>query len=263
MESHERGGTITRQARQVSSTGFYHIVFRGVNRCHLFEEDQDYQKMVDLMEIIRSDLGIEVHAYCLMSNHVHLLVREKSPRDIVLAMSKLLGPYANWFNKKYDRSGALIANRYKSKCVENDAYLLTLVRYIHQNPVVAGAANQIAEHKWSSYHDYITPSGSFTTTSFILDVLSPNRDTALNRFTEIHQVLVTEDHSRPEQTHRTEQQIRDGIKSVLDGIEPQAVSGLPRQQRDSILADLRTRGYSIRQIERTTGVSRGTITRAR
>ena len=84
---------MARQARRISNTGLYHIIFRGVNHCNLFEEYKDYEKLLGILANVKSDLGYKIHAYCLMSNHVHLFVQEQSPADIVLIMKKVLGTY--------------------------------------------------------------------------------------------------------------------------------------------------------------------------
>ena len=123
-----------RQARQLSSTGFYHVILRGINRQHIFEEACDYTYFLQTLRDLKVDLAFELHAYCLMSNHVHLLFREKQLGDISLIMKRLLTKYAMYFNRKYQRSGALIASRYKSVPVEVDEYFIPLQRYIHQNP---------------------------------------------------------------------------------------------------------------------------------
>ena len=74
---------MARQARRISNTGLYHVIFRGVNHCNLFEEHEDFEKLLDLLAVVKSDLGYRVHAYCLMNNHVHLFVQEQSPADSV------------------------------------------------------------------------------------------------------------------------------------------------------------------------------------
>jgi len=193
---------MARLPRQFSSSGFYHVVFRGVNHCHLFEEDCDYEKMLGLLIKIKDELGIEVHAYCLMSNHVHLLLREKTPQDITTAMRRLLGPYAMWFNKKYQRSGALITNRYKSTCVETDAYLLDAARYIHQNPVSAGIVSNMEHYRWSSFNDYSKTQSPLTTTKMILSILSSTRETALEQFARFHMQAETQDFSQSDRQYR-------------------------------------------------------------
>ena len=143
-----------RQARQFSETGMYHIVFRGVNHCRLFEETSDYIKFLDVLIRVKKELDFEMYAYCLMSNHVHLFIYEKNIGDIVKVMKKLLTSYAGWFNRKYKRSGTLVANRYKSECIEDEKYFYSLVRYIHLNPIKAGIVANINEYEWSSFREY-------------------------------------------------------------------------------------------------------------
>ena len=163
---------MSRQPRQLSQSGLYHIVFRGVNRQHIFEEDKDYQKMIETLEKLKKDISFEIYAYCFMSNHVHILLKENKELDISLIMKRLLTKYARWYNIKYDRSGALIANRYKSEAVEVDEYFLSVVRYIHQNPLKAKMIENIRDYKWSSYLDYINMADGITDKEFVLDQIS-------------------------------------------------------------------------------------------
>ena len=137
---------MSREARQFSKTGLYHILFRGMNHCHLFEEEKDYEKFLEILKKVQDEMSYEIYAYCLMSNHVHILLRESTLKDITKIMRKILTKYAGWFNRKYKRSGSLIANRYKSEAVEDDKYIFSLVRYIHQNPIKAGMVCEIEKY---------------------------------------------------------------------------------------------------------------------
>jgi REP element-mobilizing transposase RayT len=253
---------VPRQARQVSETGLYHIVFRGVNHCQLFEEQEDYERLLGLLDKVRTELGLEVIAYCLMSNHVHILVRENSPGEVVLAMRKILSPYAGWFNQKYERSGALIANRYKSEPVTKDSYLLALVRYSHHNPVKAGLALNADLYPWSSYRCYTTSRSSIVNVDLVLGMLSANRGIAIQQFRRLHLPDNPETHVNTfAPARRKDSELRVMLAQQYDQLQASAVVGLPKTQRDSVLDFLRTQGFTIRQIERVTGVSRGIITR--
>ena len=121
-----------------------------------------------------------------MDNHAHLLLREASPGDIIMAMRKLITPYAFWFNRKYLRNGALIANRYWSECVESEEYLLALVRYIHQNPVVAKAAEDMESYRFSSYCDYLKVREGLCDVRFILNMFSGDLDEAAKDLASFH-----------------------------------------------------------------------------
>ncbi|MCL2806870.1 MAG: transposase [Coriobacteriia bacterium] len=248
-----------RQARLLSETGIYHIIFRGVNRCHLFEEADDFEKMLELLTIAKEELGFELLAYCLLDNHAHLLLKEKSPGEITKVMLKLLSPYAFWFNKKYGRSGALIANRYRSERVEDDEYLLTLVRYIHQNPLLAGASRQIDGYRWCSFPDYALGRSNLTDTRFALEMFSTDKIKAIKEFRSFHDTLETKDYSYSREVKRTKEEMRQEFLSLLGEVEPSSLVGLPKPERDAILTSLRKQGFSIRETERLTGVSRGII----
>lgn len=122
---------VSRPPRVLSETGLYHIIFRGLNRQNLFEEDEDYIKLLEIINDIKNVFEIQIYAYCLMTNHVHFFLREKESGDIKTIMHKLLTRYVMWYNRKYQRSGSLIGNRYKSEPIEDETYYLTLMRYIH------------------------------------------------------------------------------------------------------------------------------------
>jgi len=186
-----------------------------------------------------------------MSNHVHILLKEKNMGDISLIMKRLLTKYARWYNIKYERSGALIANRYKSKPIEVDEYFLSVVRYIHQNPTRAKITDKIEEYEWSSYKEYINDEQGLTDKSFVLDMLTKET------FVEFHQeeensIFIVDDRIRI-----SDDEIRRKIHKET-GIEPKLIGEIEKSKRNEILRDLKSR-YSIRQIERVTGISRGII----
>ncbi len=256
---------MTRKARAISTTGYYHIIFRGVNHCLLFEEEEDYEKFLSLLERVKEELALNICAYCLMGNHVHLLLREASQGDITSAMRKLLTPYALWFNKRYQRSGTLIANRFKSECVEDDAYLLTLVCYIHKNPLKAGLASCMEDYRWSSYRDYTSRCLHLVDTELVLRMFSNDTTQALKGFIEFHNDEKTQElvHSVRDTRRKPDEHIRTSLLRVFDGLEPAHVARLEKNERNRVIVFLRNQGFSIRQIERATGISKGVIERVR
>jgi len=178
-------------------------------------------------------------------------------------MKKVLGTYAYWFNKKYERSGALIANRYKSTCVENDEYLLTLTRYIHQNPLNAGIVKDLEKYRWSSYRDYINKGcASITDTQFILGFFSPDSEEAIKGFKTFHNTLESNEFSITDRKKKSDEELRQEIRAALGGKELCTLNGLPKRERDGILSALLQQGFSIRQIERATGISRGIVSKS-
>ena len=254
---------MSREARQFSKTGLYHILFRGMNHCHLFEEEKDYEKFLETLKKVQDEMNYEIYAYCLMSNHVHIILRESTLRDITKIMRKILTKYAGWFNRKYKRSGSLIANRYKSEAVENDKYIISLVRYIHQNPIKAGMVFEIEQYNWSSYKEYIGEGKEgITSTDFILEMMSENRNNALDMFKKLHKEDTKDEYNISDNKRKTEEEARQIILDFIDGKEPHEIGKLIKVERNEILRSLKgIEGLSIRQIERITGVPKGIISR--
>ncbi|WP_252183540.1 transposase [Rossellomorea vietnamensis] len=143
-----------RKSREKSSTGVYHIVFRGINRQTIFEDEED--KMVLLQKLARfmKVSSVELYAFCLMDNHVHLLVKE-TKESISDFMKRLSSSYVYWYNVKYQRCGHLFQERFNSENVESDAYFITVLRYIHQNPLKAGLVRSVWDSKWTSIREYV------------------------------------------------------------------------------------------------------------
>jgi len=242
-----------RQARKMSTTGYYHVVFRGINRQHLFEEESDFLYFIESLKQLKAEMLFELHAYCLMSNHVHLLMREKQIGDISVIMKRVLTKYVMYFNRKYERSGALIASRYKSVPVEIDEYFVPLMCYIHQNPIRAGIVKKPEEYRFSSYNDYVQ-GGNLTDTSFSLKMLG--RDEWLR----LHQIIRNDDFDVSGKKNLSEEEIRRRILQCTEGREPHEVAAWPKPERDALLRRLKEKEcLSIRQIERATGISRGVV----
>lgn len=138
-----------RRARQPAESQIYHVMLRGVNRAEIFLEPEDYDRFLVALARVRDASGCQVLAYCLMPNHVHLVLR--TPVEPIGSVMKRLGVrYAGWFNRKYGRVGHLFQDRFRSIPVEDDAYLVTLLRYVWDNPVKAGLATLREDYPWSS-----------------------------------------------------------------------------------------------------------------
>jgi putative transposase len=129
----------------------YHIVQRGNNREACFIEPENYQFYLELWKECIKRYGVQVHAYCLMTNHVHFLVTPEHSNSISRTMQVVGSRYGYHFNRKYKRSGTVWEGRHKSSLVQASRYLLTCYRYIELNPVVAGMVVKPEQYRWSSY----------------------------------------------------------------------------------------------------------------
>lgn len=144
---------MARQARIKSVTGVYHVMLKGMDSRNIFMDEED--KLLFMEKLIRArELGeYKLYAYCLMDNHVHLLLKEGE--ELGESIKRITVGYVRYHNQKYGRTGHLFNNRYKSEPVEDECYLLSVMRYIHNNPIKAGMTASQVEYKWCSYQNYL------------------------------------------------------------------------------------------------------------
>jgi putative transposase len=129
----------------------HHIVQRGNNRDACFYSDQDYLFYLECLQENAELTGCSIHAYVLMTNHVHLLVTPQTTDGIGVMMRRLGQRYVQYINRTYKRSGTLWEGRYKSCITSEETYVLACYRYIELNPVAAGMVTHPADYPWSSY----------------------------------------------------------------------------------------------------------------
>jgi putative transposase len=142
-----------RQARLDAPGTLHHVMVRGIDGIAIFRDDKDREDLLSRIEQLADTSSTRVLAWVLMDNHIHLLLFS-GPSGIAAFMRRLLTGYAIWFNHRYQRSGHLFQNRYKSIVCDEDIYLLELVRYIHLNPKRAGVVRSVEEldrYRWSGH----------------------------------------------------------------------------------------------------------------
>jgi len=141
-----------RIARVVLPNYPHHVVQRGHNRNLVFAEDADYRYYLETLEAFKAVYDIKVYGFCLMTNHVHLILQPgEAIADLGQLMKRLAGRQTRFVNRQESRSGTLWEGRYKSSPIETDAYLLACCRYVELNPVRAGMTETPAAYPWSSY----------------------------------------------------------------------------------------------------------------
>ncbi len=134
---------------------WYHVMNRGQGKRKIFLSDEDREAFLDLLGEASETFHIEIHAYTLLDNHYHLLV--KTPKmGLSRAMRHINGVFTQKFNKAHRTDGPLFKGRYKAPLVDSDEYLLELVRYIHMNPVEAGLVKHPRYYSWSSHKYYLS-----------------------------------------------------------------------------------------------------------
>jgi len=240
-----------RRARQKSTTGYYHVITRGVNRAVIFEDEADYQKYISFLKKHLSETDIILIAYCLMNNHVHLLVRDPDGQ-LSAFMQKLGISYAQYFNTRHERTGHLFQGRFRSQNIEDEKYLLTVYRYILMNPEKAGIA-AAETYSWSSYHDYYAED-TLTDPSIIKSLIG--RDEKLRDF--LNRNDKDDECLRFECEGNDDDWIANVVETVLQNKKLKALSSA---ERNKSLQDLLEAGLSVRQIEQITGINRGIVQR--
>jgi putative transposase len=128
-----------------------HVIHRGNNRADCFFREEDRAFYLFHLNRLLPTLDCQLHAYCLMSNHLHLLLTARKATGCGLLMKGIAQLYAQYVNKTYRRSGYLWESRFKSCLVQSEGYVLSCYRYIELNPVRAGLARRPDEYRWSSY----------------------------------------------------------------------------------------------------------------
>lgn len=244
-----------RQARIMSSTGVYHIMLRGINQQRILEDVEDNEKFLEILEECKKISGFKLYAYCFMGNHLHLLIKVEN-ETLEQIFKRIGGRYVYWYNAKYQRAGHLFQDRYRSEPIEDDAYLLSVLRYIHQNPVKVGLANTVKDYVYSSYLSYIQPKeNQLVDIDFVLNMIGlkqfekyqneTNEDTCLDITDKVFRL--------------TDEQAKKIILKISKCNNVSDFQKLDRDIRNKYITELRAKGLSVRQISRLTGMSKGII----
>ena len=249
-----------RSPRVHGASDIYHVIARGTGKQLIFEDDFDRTRFLSIMSSALEKTSAELYAWCLMGNHVHLLIH--APLETLSQCMKLIcGEYARHFNERHERSGHLFQERYRSEPVETDEYLMTVIRYIHLNPETAGISS-FESYWWSSYSEYVGMA-RYCSTEFVLSIFG-----SMEAFVSMH-LLPGEDERCLELGRRLtprntlgDEMALDIARNALGTVEPSDVKTFERGKRDSLLRKLKATGLPLRKIERITGISKSVIARA-
>ena len=177
---------VPRPNRPQVAGGIYHITARGNRRQDVFADDSDRDLYLSLLERVVVRYGWRCHGYCLMANHVHLVIETPQP-NISFGMQFLSGRYAQIFNQRHGVTGHLFQGRFHSVLVQHTSQLLVLMRYVALNPVEAHLCDHPRDWKWSSYAAVVgrTPKPQFLQVDLIMESLGQNtREGARAAFAE-------------------------------------------------------------------------------
>ena len=242
-------------------TGYYHVSARGTGKQIIFENDDDRWEFLKLMHDCCHDKGVTVVAWCLMSNHVHLVLADYED-GMSAAMQRLLLTYARRFNKRTGRTGHLFQNRFDRRALDTDRHLMAAIRYVHANPQEAGIC-LIERYPWSSFAEYLLAFDDdarmgFSDPSAVLELFGSAEDF-------VAYSLKTPDGSDPvihdmDETEWERHAFADKMAKEL-GVPLKELKTVAPVRRDAIIYALHEAGYTVRDIERYTGISKSTVSR--
>lgn len=250
----ERGIVMVRIARVISLTGIYHIMLRGIDKRNIFLDENEYKAFLAYIRKAQDKVDFTVYAYCLMTNHVHILIKtEEAPGDII---QRIAIGYVQYHNNKNGRTGHLFQNRFKSEAVETERYFLTALRYINQNPVRAGIVEKMMQYKWSSYHEYFNK-GIIVDTDFI-----PTYFGSVNDFMKFMEEPNEDECLDYEPTKRwTNDELTKYINQIVD---LNALHNADKKGRNEMLKMIKDKTMaSNRQLSNVLGVGRGVLEKLR
>jgi len=259
-----------RNQRILSETGTYHVMMRGNERKNLFLDEEDKQRFLETLFIKKQETGFLLYAYCLMDNHVHLLIRE-GEESLATTMKRVNTSYAFYFNQRNQRVGHLFQDRFKSEPIEDERYLMAAVRYIHNNPVKAGLVEKAEQYKWSSFGCYLAPNepeSRNVDAGFILCMISTNQPEAIKEFKRLS--LEFNQNELLDITDDVVWTIEEG-KLFLEEYLKKSWQGnrleelmMNAETRSEIVAHLRGKtGLSVRKIADLLGIKRGSVQNVR
>ena len=262
---------MARKARIFSETGVYHVMLRGINRQDIFESDKDYYKFLYIINQVTFPVdetgrpmkpGLVVYAYCLMPNHVHLLVKELNWK-ISDAIKFISGTYAGYFNKKYEHVGHLFQDRFRSEVVNDMEYFVTLLRYIHQNPVAGGLVRKIKDYRWSSWYEFdpgLKCHISVCSTNVVLERISfaALKELVEEPLPKTQRIL---DFDNDTGVRVTDDRVREYLCVELGISDAAVIQHLDKERRNEILKMLIGFCRNVMQVSRVTGIGRGVISK--
>jgi putative transposase len=189
---------MARPLRIVYPGAYYHVMSRGNEQKEIFKSQRDREKFLEYLASANERYGAIIQAYCLMSNHYHLLL-ETPEGNLPQIMRHINGAYTTYFNLKRKRSGHLFQGRYKAILVEADSYAAELSRYIHLNPIRVGLAERPEDYPWSSYRSYIgqSPPADWLKTEFILSYFGQPGTKTRIRYRKFVEELQDRDYDSP------------------------------------------------------------------
>ncbi len=220
---------MARKPRIEFEGAFYHVITRGNQKQKIFKETADYDKYRQILTVYKNRYQFELYAYVFMSNHVHLLIETRG-----IPLSKIMQgtnqSYTLYFNMKYRTVGHLFQGRYKAILCDRDTYLLSLLRYIHHNPVRAKITEALDTYRWSSHQAYIGKGNplSLVDTGLVLRMFSESKSSARKHY----KAFINEKETmRKDEVYATIDQRLQGDEAFIDSVQKKTGGEVKKERR--------------------------------
>ena len=242
-----------RSPRLASESGLYHVTMRGNAKADIFEGDAHRQHFTDLLSRYRDECHYVLLAWCLMDNHVHLVI-DANDIDLSAALQKLATAYAVYYNREEDRVGHIFQSPFRSKPIDYEEQLVNTVRYVHQNPERAGIC-AAKDYKWSSYEEYAGKPW-IVDTSMVMGIVNSAHE-LLNGVADPACVVRTSPRraSLCDADAQAMLAERLGIRSCV------AIGSLPKRERNKMIQEASSLGLPVAQMARLFGLGERTVYR--
>jgi REP element-mobilizing transposase RayT/DNA-binding transcriptional regulator YiaG len=264
-----------RQSRKLSENKTYHIMIRGNEKRLIFLDEEDKSRFIDILSKKNIDRKYSIYAYCLMDNHVHLLINE-GQEELSGIMKRINVSYVYYFNKKYNRVGHLFQDRFKSEIIANNEHLLIAIRYIHNNPVKEGMCRKASQYRWSSFACFVNdkwPQKDIVEASYILELFAADKKRAITLFKEYSDISnddVLIDYTEKAFENKSIINESDAKKYISDFLNSKKVlfESLKMDQykgiRDELIHELREKSnLSIRRLAELLEIDRNIVQRTK
>ena len=242
-------------------TGFYHVCARGMGRQLIFESDEDRWGFLELMRECCRDAQVTIVAWCLMGDHVDLVLLDYED-EMSAAMQRLLLTYARRFNKRTGRTGCLFRERFERRSLDTDWQVMEAIRFVHADPQEAGIS-LIERYPWSSFPEYLRAydndmTRGFSDPSCMLELFdSAEAFIAYSLSTpDVGESTMPNLGETEWERHAFAEKLAKGLGVPLDGAK-----AAPSAQRNIVILGLHDAGFTVRQIERYTGIGKSTVSR--
>lgn len=247
-----------RNARLHSQSNIYHVMLRGINKQQIFYDEDDRDYFLETLKRYKYISGFKLYAYCFMGNHVHLLIGE-GKESLSETFKRIGSSFVYRYNLKYERSGHLFQDRFKSEPVESDRYFITVLRYILRNPVAAGLCSSVSEYKYSSAGEYLLGKSGITDTAYANELFGDGLEMYINAQNDDECLDVDSDRSSFKKC--TDPDAVRLISKEFGTLTPHVGRIGERRSLGRSFRSLKDAGVSVRQLSRLTGISKSIIER--